>query len=698
MTDANVGTTTYTYDSEDRLVSQTEPSGGGTTTYTYDPDNNLLTVTDPNSNTTTYTYNAENEVATETSPTGGVTTYTYDGQGNLTQMVDPDGHTITYGYDADNRRTGETWVNPDDPSSPFDVITTTYDADGNVSGDFDTNGSEGYSLSYYSTNQLSSVGTTVGGFVPFIVLTYTYDHNGNRTSLSDNQGGTVSYTYNALNQLTSENQSGTGVDAARADFSYDNAGNMTGLTRYSDTSGTNEVLATAYTYDNANNLTGISDQLPDTTVVASYAYTLDPADRLTEEVHNWASGSSTDTTDYTYTANNQLTGVTHSNSSFAAESFSYDSNGNRTMSGYTTGTGNQLTSDGTYNYTYDNNGNLITKTDIATGDELIYTYDFRNRLVEVDQVVGGDESTLATYGYDLLNRLVEVTEGGNTTFTVYDGTSTTPLLDFDWLGDITARYLGGPTPSGVDAVLARDTPSGGVAWYLTDALGSVGDIVNNSGTVIDHIDYSAYGQVLDETDSSNGDRFKYVGMQDDQLTGLYYDNARWYDPVAGRFVSQDPTGFAAGDSDLYRYVGNEPTDDTDPTGLDDAGVNGGTLTLGPGVTLPPGTLVLPEGGGIFPFNPNKIPLNVDGIIIPGYGLLKIPNYTDVVITGWYPSKPLLTYQYTQRWNWILFCPTFYPWYVENPWHIPVWPAGTGPIPPGWGGFPAYRFPRYGPTE
>ncbi len=45
---------------------------------------------------------------------------------------------------------------------------------------FDTNGSEGYSLSYYSTNQLSSVGTTVGGFVPFIVLTYTYDHNGSR--------------------------------------------------------------------------------------------------------------------------------------------------------------------------------------------------------------------------------------------------------------------------------------------------------------------------------------------------------------------------------------------------------------------------------------------------------------------------------------------------------------------------------------
>ena len=233
----------------------------------------------------------------------------------------------------------------------------------------------------------------------------------------------------------------------------------------------------------------------------------------------------------------------------------------------TTHTGNQLTSDGTYDYTYDANGNMITKTDIATGDELIYTYDFRNRLVEVDQVVGGDESTLATYGYDLLNRRVEVTEGGNTTFTVYeDNKSTVPLLDFDWFGDVTARYLGGPTPAGVDAVLARDTPSGGVAWYLMDRLGTVGDIINNSGTVINHIDYSAYGQVLAQTDPANGDRFTFAGMQYDQTTGLEYDNARWYDPAVGRWLSQDPLKFSAGDVNLYRYVNNLPNSGVDPTG------------------------------------------------------------------------------------------------------------------------------------
>lgn len=43
---------------------------------------------------------------------------------------------------------------------------------------------------------------------------------------------------------------------------------------------------------------------------------------------------------------------------------------------------------------------------------------------------------------------------------------------------------------------------------------------------------------------------------------------RWYDPKIGRWISQDPIGFAAGDANLYRYVGNEATMYVDPDGLD----------------------------------------------------------------------------------------------------------------------------------
>jgi hypothetical protein len=51
-------------------------------------------------------------------------------------------------------------------------------------------------------------------------------------------------------------------------------------------------------------------------------------------------------------------------------------------------------------------------------------------------------------------------------------------------------------------------------------------------------------------------------------TDLQYNRARYYDATTGRWISQDPMGFDAGDNNLYRYVQNKPTDATDPTGLD----------------------------------------------------------------------------------------------------------------------------------
>jgi RHS repeat-associated protein len=380
------------------------------------------------------------------------------------------------------------------------------------------------------------------------------------------------YTYDAWNELTGLAQSGTGVSGKGVTFSYDGAGRLTGLSRFSNANlnGTGAVLSTTYTYDGADRLTGITHALPNATVVASYAYTLDAADRLTSEARTWTNpggGTSSDTLGYTYTDNNQLTGVTHTNSSFANESFSYDSNGNRTITGYSTGTGNELMSDGTYNYTYDNEGNQVTKTAIATGNETIYTYDFRNRLVEVDQVVSGVRSVVAQYTYDALDRRIATSDGGAAIWTVYDGMSAQPLIDFNGSGNVAARYVQGPSPVGVDEVLARDTPSGGVAWYLPDRLGTLGNIVNNSGSVIDHIDYSGFGRVLIESSESNGGRFKFAGMQYDATTQLYFDRARWYDPAMGRFVRQDPIRYLSGDPNLYRYVLNSPLDSLDPSGL-----------------------------------------------------------------------------------------------------------------------------------
>ena len=79
----------------------------------------------------------------------------------------------------------------------------------------------------------------------------------------------------------------------------------------------------------------------------------------------------------------------------------------------------------------------------------------------------------------------------------------------------------------VDKILARTSSGGMTAWYLTDRLGSVRDIVNTSGAVIDHIVYDSYGNILSETSPSNGDRFKFTGMEWDAAIGQYYDHARW---------------------------------------------------------------------------------------------------------------------------------------------------------------------------
>ncbi len=123
-----------------------------------------------------------------------------------------------------------------------------------------------------------------------VTLDYAYDADGNRTSMSDSLGGVVSYTYDARDELVNETFSGTGISAEAVSFTYDNAGNMTGLTRYSNLAETTVVAATSYTYDSANQMTGITDKNSSGTTLVSYAYTYDAAGRVTQEVRDWEFG------------------------------------------------------------------------------------------------------------------------------------------------------------------------------------------------------------------------------------------------------------------------------------------------------------------------------------------------------------------------------------------------------------------------
>ena len=131
-------------------------------------------------------------------------------------------------------------------------------------------------------------------------------------------------------------------------------------------------------------------------------------------------------------------------------------------------------------YTYDNAGNMISDNNGTT--ITTYTYDYENRLTNV--TTGG--TVVATYTYNALGQRIGVKDSGTQTWTVYDGPSAdaNPYADFNGSGSLTVRYLFGPTVVNgavTTGILARTSSGGTTAWYLTDKLGSVRDIVEHVG-------------------------------------------------------------------------------------------------------------------------------------------------------------------------------------------------------------------------
>jgi RHS repeat-associated protein len=413
--------------------------------------------------------------------------------------------------------------------------------------------------------RLTSVDNTRTPGVPTVVLSYTYDAVDNTLTTTDTINGqlkgTESYTYDALYRVTRITQSGNGVIDKRVDLTYDAASQRTNIARYSDLLGTQSVATSDYSYDLAGRLTRLTHKRG-TTTYADYQWTYDAANRITEFI------SPDGTSGYSYDDRDQLTDTDHSYQT--DEAYSYDANGNRTNAGYHTGTNNQLLSDGTYDYTYDNEGNRTSRTNIATGEVTQYAWDYRNHLTSVlTQDSSGAVTKSVAYTYDVFGqriaKIIDADGAGSAPAQiermVYDGDNI--ALTFDGAGNQTHRYLYG---TGVDQILADET-STSVNWALVDNLGSVRDIISSNGTVLDHIVYDSYGQVMSETNTNFDFRYGYTGRERDKETGLNYYRARYYDAATGDFISEDPMGFVAGDYNLSRYVFGSPTNGTDPSGL-----------------------------------------------------------------------------------------------------------------------------------
>jgi RHS repeat-associated protein len=595
----------------------------GITQYTYDGDNNVLTQTavmptGTPSQTTQYVYGVStaggsaidsNDLLAETiypDPTTGRpssspsqrVTYTYDALGELTSMTDRNDTTHVYRYDVLGRQTSDI-VSQLGAGVDGSVLRldTAYDSQGNP---------------YLFTSYADTAGTNIVNQVEDVYnglgqLTGEYQsHNG---AVVPGTTPEVQYQYNEMSngENNSRLESMTYPNGRVLNYNY-NAGlddSIGLLSSLSDNSGTLE----AYTYlgldtvverahpQTGVNLTCISPN--GVTGAAGDQYMgLDQFGRIAEQLwYNTNTNSATDDFTYTYDADsnvltkdnllnsayseqysydgfNQLTSFSRNNGH--SQSWTLDPLGNWTSvttdgntQTRTANAQNQYTSvSGGATPTYDNNGNLTT--DPTPTSSNTYVYDAWDRLVAVKN--GGN--TVSSYTYDAVNRRITETSSGTTTDLYYN--NQWQVIEEQVNGQTQTQYVWDPLVT--DTLVERDSnPVNGVLtqrlYAQQDADGNVTELMDTSGSVVERFVYDPYGQVtvLDANwNVLGGDSYNWVYLYQagryDTTSGLYDFRNRDYSPTLGRWLQQDPIGYAAGDANLYCFVLNDPTKYTDPSG------------------------------------------------------------------------------------------------------------------------------------
>ena len=375
------GVVTYTYDNDDRVISETHEEKDGDISnricYTYDHAGNLTSQTDAEGNTTAYGYDLMDREVSRDNPDGGHTERRYDLDGRLRGEVLPSEHAARGGFAQGYRYTYDRAGRRLTATAPGGILyeQNTYDDAGRLIRQIDgarysydlagrqtmVTTPEGacQQFAYDAMGNLTATTDAMGNTTSFTVdawgrtthitkadgshETYTYDHAGNLLTATDGEGRTVSYRYNSRGLLASR------TDAAGAGdtFRYDRDGNVAEST---DRNGNR----LSYTYNMYHSLTSRRSEKGDISEHFGYY----PDGKL-----RYAIGGGM-RYDYTYDCMGRLTGK---------------SVGGRAL----------------LSYTYDPNGNRTGLTD-PTGKRTEYAYDYADRLMEVRD----NEKRQARYTYN----------------------------------------------------------------------------------------------------------------------------------------------------------------------------------------------------------------------------------------------------------------------------------------------------------
>ncbi|HPW56069.1 MAG: hypothetical protein KA072_09840 [Thermoanaerobaculaceae bacterium] len=615
-------TTRFEYDWAGRPVKVTDPLGGITTT-TYDVDGNVVSVTDADGITVTRQYDRANRLTSVTDALGHRVLFGHDANGNLSSVTNELGATWTSEHDAEGRPVRST-----DPLG--NQHATTYDAAGRVVAITDPLGGT-QKFAYSKANRLIGTTLPDGGEISFIndpsgrplylsdplghFWMLAYDAAGRLTSRLDPNGKTESFAYDGQGRL----QRWTQRDGTVITYAYDNASRLTTVTMPGQT--------VSYGYDAAGNVTSVTDGSGTTTMTydlcgrrlgrtdpagrtMAYAYTAAgrlrtltyPDGHVVTYAHDAAGRLATATdwlgnqTVFQYDNASRVVQVTLPNGT--KELSTYDAAGRLATRRSQTSTGTLIAS---YTYTRDAVGRIASvernePAALESVDSLAtFAYDAANRVLTatVDGVVTSyafdlrgnltsktGQGATTTYAYDALNRLVSVSDGVNTTTYAYDGAGNRVVKTHN--GSTTGYVREGGTVyctlDGSGAIQSYNVfaglllysldTAGTISVYHGDERGSVVAITDGSGTVLQAYAYDPYGKVAAAA-GALASPFRFVGKRGvlADENGLYHMQARYYDPDARRFVTEDPLGLAAG-LNLYAYAGGDPVNRVDPQGLD----------------------------------------------------------------------------------------------------------------------------------